>query len=489
MGKSTGIKFGTDGWRAVIAEDFTFANVEKATYAIGLYLKSAYPADVRTVLLGYDTRFLAEKFAERAGAVLAAMGFDCKLSDRDIPTPAIAWATQASTTCGAIQFTASHNPPEYCGLKYIPHYAGPATNDITSAITANLNLVPTDLAAQNGFGSGYQDVHLERFDIVAPYLEAVLANIDVQALRKAKLKVGFDALYSTSRGYLDRALEACGVAVHTIHDHVDPLFGGGMPEPKPKYLKGLAELIQDKNLDAGVATDGDADRFAFVGGDGRFFTANECLCLLAHHLYKNKNMRGALVRNICTSHMLDHVAQKQGLELIETPVGFKYIGEQMRLKDVLLGGEESGGVSIKGHIPEKDGILANLLLLEAMAIENKSMTQLWADLERELGVVFYQVRSDIHLTDAQQKRVLQELDRNPVAQLAGKTLKETSRKDGIKMYVDHDHWILVRPSGTEPILRLSGEGTDKKMIQEMMLDFERQIDEILKVQVEIGINH
>ncbi len=482
------IRFGTDGWRAIIAEDFTFTNVERVAFAIGLYIKETYVnvsgGETLPVLLGYDTRFLADQFALRAARVLMAMGLTVKLANRDIPTPCIAWATQHEPTGGALQFTASHNPPEYCGVKYIPPYAGPATNDITAKITENLKHVPA--AGPELEPYGYADSHGSlshlqppTFDASEPYMVALSRLVDLERLKKSGLKVAFDALYSTSRGYMDVMLERAGLEYQGLHMQRDPLFGGGMPEPKPEYLKDLSALVQSEKFNLGIATDGDADRFAVVDDRGVFFTPNQLLCLLTRHLYKNHGMTGAVVRNLTTTHMLDHVAAKYGLELIETPVGFKYIGEKMRSVDVLIGGEESGGVSIKGHIPEKDGILANLLVIEMLAMEGKPLCEIWADLEAEVGVKFYQRRGDLHLTKQTQKILLEHLARHPFESLGGRPLARVSKLDGLKLYYDEDNWLLIRPSGTEPVIRVSGEGTSEPLIDSLMLDFKRQIDEIL----------
>lgn len=470
------VKFGTDGWRAIIAEQFTFANVERVTYAIGLYIKETYASGSNAdlpVLLGFDTRFLADAFAVRAAQVLMSMGINVRVSKRDIPTPCIAWATQAEPTGGALQFTASHNPPEYCGLKYIPPYAGPATNDITARIMENLKSCPSPVPV-----SAEQPT---RFDAAAPYLVALKKLVNMDKIATSGLEVAYDALYSTSRGYMDKLLQECGgtISVKTLHAVRDPLFGGGMPEPREEFLGDLISLMKAEKFDLGIATDGDADRFAIVDDQGVFFTPNQLLCLLTRHLYKNHGMKGAIVRTVATTHMLDHVAAKYGLELIETPVGFKYIGEKMRTQDVLIGGEESGGVSIKGHIPEKDGILANLLVIEMLAMEGKSLSQIWQEMEGEVGVRFYQRRGDLHFTAETQKYLLEYLRQNPIKELVGKPLLKVGDKDGLKLYHDQDNWLLIRPSGTEPVIRVSGEGTSGPLIDALMLDFKRQIDEIL----------
>lgn len=352
MTKSQSITFGTDGWRAIIADQFTFANVEKVAYAIGLYIKDVHEGEDNSralaqlpVLIGYDTRFLADKFACRAAQVLSQLGLTVKLASRDLPTPCIAWAAQAEPTAGALQFTASHNPPEYCGVKYIPPYGGPATTDITAKITSHLKHCPPFIA--------YSSQQPERFDASVPYMEALKKLIDTQKIRDSGLKVAFDNLYSTSRGYLDKIVRDLGITLNVMHNTRDPLFGGGMPEPRPEFLKELTATVEAGKFDLGVATDGDSDRFAVIDNRGFFMTPNQLLCLLTMHLYKNHGMRGAVVRTVATSHMLDRVAAKCGLEVIETAVGFKYVGEKMRTADVLIGGEESGGSRLKGTFLKK----------------------------------------------------------------------------------------------------------------------------------------
>jgi phosphomannomutase len=473
---SEAIIFGTDGWRAIIAEDFTFANVERAVYAMGLYIKETYHSNKETldvpVLIGYDTRFLADKFAVHAAQLLMDMGIKAKVSKRDVPTPCIAWATQHEPTAGALQFTASHNPPEYCGLKYIPHFAGPATNDITNSIVKHLRDMPVGYKVPN--------LPVEYFDPSELYMSSLAHRVDLKKIGASNLKIGFDALYSTSRGYLDKILRDCGSNPTVLHDYRDPLFGGGMPEPKPEYLKDLMALVKKDKLDVGLATDGDADRFSVVDENGNFFTPNQLLCLLTKHLVKNRKQTGAIVRTVATTHLLDRIAKLYDLKVIETPVGFKYIGEIMRTGDVLIGGEESGGVSVKGHIPEKDGILANLLLVEMMAYEQKPLTEIWADLLKEAGVTLTYRRADLKLTDRTAKGLMQRLLESPMTNLAGKQVTKESRLDGLKLYIDHENWLLIRPSGTEPLIRLYFEGTSPEHVQKVMEDFQAQVDAILE---------
>jgi phosphomannomutase len=469
------IKFGTDGWRAIIADQFTFANVERVAYAVGLYVKKTYHSNGAPqvpVLVGYDTRFLADKFALRASQVLIGMGLSARLATRDVPTPCIAWATQYEPTAGALQFTASHNPPEYCGVKYIPHYAGPATNDITSAIVSHLKDIPEDYEVT--------PVAVPSFNPQPPYLEALGKLIDLKRIGASGLKVGYDALYSTSRGYLDQILRNAGLAPRVLHDWRDTQFGGGMPEPKEEYLKELIATVTKEGLDVGVATDGDADRFAVIDELGNYFSPNQLLCLLTRHLVKNRGQKGAIVRTVATTHLLDRLAHLYGLALIETPVGFKYVGEEMRRGDVLLGGEESGGFSVKGHIPEKDGILANLFLIEMLAYEKKPLSQIWKDLIAESGMDLTYRRADLHLDLATQKRLMQRMTANPISTLAGEAITKVGRADGLKLYLDENNWMLIRPSGTEPLIRLYFEGAPVERVEKMVADFSNQVAAILK---------
>jgi phosphomannomutase len=469
------IKFGTDGWRAVIAEEFTFANVELVAQAIGNYVKESYPQAVGgalPILIGYDTRFLADKFAHHCAQVLSQMGLKTKVSNYDIPTPCLAFAAQSEPSAGAIQITASHNPPEYCGMKYISHFGGPATNDITEKIVSHLK-------DRSNFDSTAL-IELELCDFKTSYMEALAKAVDLPRIASGKLRVGYDALYSTSRGYLDTILEKHGVELKTLHNWRDCNFGGGMPEPKREYLKELMATVKTHQLDAGIATDGDADRFAVIDEGGNYLPPNQLLCLLVRHLVKNRGMRGNIVRTVSTTHLLDHLAKQYGLEVIETPVGFKYIGEQMRQGDVLIGGEESGGVSIKGHIPEKDGILANLLVLEMIAVESKPISRIWQDLVNEIGRALpTSKREDVRLTFDVQRAVMQRLQTSPLTELAGRAVTKISRLDGIKIYLDEDTWLLIRSSGTEPLLRLYSEADKPEDAELLLADFKSKVSEIL----------
>lgn len=443
---ATSIRFGTDGWRGIIAADFTFTNVCRVTRAIAHYLSTTYSRD-RPVLVAYDTRFLADQFAQTAAHVLIEAGWHVKMADRDCPTPVIAYHAKHLNSAGALMFTASHNPASYCGIKYIPDYAGPATTDITDAIAAAIPAMseapPIEGAAK-----------ITYFDPKPNYLQTLYQFLDLDRIRRASLVVCYDALYSTSRGYLDVALQHCGCPVKTLHTHRDVLFGGGMPDPKGDRLTELVNAVQHERATVGVATDGDSDRYGVVDEQGHILTPNDVMLVLAHHLIKNKGMTGAIVRTVATTRLLDTFADQHGLDLHETPVGFKYIGQKMRETPVLIGGEESGGLSILGHIPEKDGILANLLVVEAIAYEGKPLSQLVQQVVAEVGGPLFNHRVDLRLNPTQRAAILQRFLESPPGAIAGISVKNVSYKDGIKLYLDNGDWILLRLSGTEPLLRV-----------------------------------
>ncbi|WP_445631046.1 phosphoglucomutase/phosphomannomutase family protein [Nostoc sp. DSM 114167] len=473
---SSKIKFGTDGWRGIIADDFTFPNVRKVTRAIATYLETAYTKD-RPVLIAYDTRFLADQFAQTAAQVLADLGWTVKITDRDCPTPVIAYNARHLNSAGALMFTASHNPAPYCGIKYIPDYAGPATPEITDTIVANIEGASDELPGNNPSGS------ISIFDPKPDYLQFIYTLLDVEKIKSANLKVKYDALYSTSRGYLDEVLQHSGVQLESFHDWRDVLFGGGMPEPKGEQLVELVEAVVRDRADLGLATDGDSDRFGIVDEQGNVLTPNTVLLLLARHLIKNKGKTGAIVRTVATTHLLDNFAAKNGLQIYETAVGFKYIGEKMRETAVLIGGEESGGLSIIGHIPEKDGVLADMLVAEAIAYEGKPLSQLVKEAIAEADGPLYNNRLDLHLTEAHKTAVIDSFTKNPPTEVAGIKVKEVGRKDGIKLYLEEGSWVLLRPSGTEPLVRVYLETNTPEKLTQIAQELESAIAKLEAVAV------
>jgi phosphomannomutase len=462
------IKFGTDGWRGIIADDFTFPNVRKVTRAIASYLETAYSKD-KPVLIAYDTRFLADEFARTSAAVLADLGWNVKITDRDCPTPVIAYNARLLNSAGALMFTASHNPAPYCGIKYIPDYAGPATPEITDTIVANIETASDELPGSNPSGT------ISTFDPKPDYMNFIYTLLDVEKIRSANLKVKYDALYSTSRGYLDEVLQHCGCQLESFHDWRDVLFGGGMPEPKGEQLVELVAAVKADHADLGLATDGDSDRFGIVDEQGNVLTPNTVLLVLARHLIKNKGKTGAIVRTVATTHLLDNFAAKYGLQIYETAVGFKYIGEKMRETAVLIGGEESGGLSIIGHIPEKDGVLADMLVAEAIAYEGKPLSQLVQEAIAEADGPLYNNRLDLHLTEDHKVAVINSYTQNPPSVVAGIKVKEVGRKDGIKLYLEEGSWVLLRPSGTEPLVRVYMETNSPEKLSQIGKFMESEI--------------
>jgi phosphomannomutase len=453
------LTFGTDGWRAVIADEFTFANVRCVAAAIAGHVLKTHGTS-RPVLVGHDTRFLARDFARMVVGVLEHHGIEAWLAVRDVPTPVIAHAAQAVPTAGAVMLTASHNPPQYCGIKYIPEYAGPATKEITDAIVAGIRPLTDEVAAVQA-SDGIP------FDPEQAYKVEVLARFDIERMRRAGLKVGYDALHATGRGYTDQLLETLGCKVTALRLNVDPLFGGGMPEPAPAYLGQLRNTILGEGLALGLANDGDSDRFGVLGEDGAWYTPNQVIGLLARHLHVRRGLSGAIVRTVATTHMLDRMAERWGLPLRETPVGFKWVGQVMRDEPVLIGGEESGGLSVIGHIPEKDGILADLLVAEMVAWEGKPLSAIWADLVAEVGGAPANRRLDLHLEQGAKDALMGAFrDRTP-AQFAGRAVRGISTVDGVKWLLEGDAWVLARPSGTEPVVRIYLEAPDATALGEL----------------------
>ncbi len=439
------IKFGTDGWRAITDKVFTEENVRIAVLAIAKYVYEDFGAD-KKIIIGYDPRRKADFFAKEAAEILKGLGFEVLISDKVIPTPVLAFQTKELNAC-ALMFTASHNPPEYLGLKFIPDYAGPATSEITDKITANLG---AEIKPFRPNGS------IKVVDFAPEYFKHLETLIDFDKIKSHADKIIFDGLYSATIGYFDKILETHGIKFESLHLHHDVNFGGGMPEPKPKYL---TELIERCHGAVGFANDGDGDRFGVINENGEYVTPNEIIAILLIHLKKHKNYKGALVKTVGASLMLNILAEKLGVELIETAVGFKHVGEAMRKFNPIIAGEESGGLSIQNHIPEKDGILANLLVLEAMAYENKTLVELQKDLKAFIGKEFINDRVDKHLENFDEVKPFLEKVKTLCA-LGNLKASKTDLTDGVKLFfADGESWILARPSGTEPLLRIYFETT------------------------------
>lgn len=454
------IKFGTDGWRAITDKDFNETNVNIAVCAIAKYVYDNFGAD-KKIIIGYDPRNKADFFAEFSAKILSDFGFNVLLSNRVVPTPVLAYNAKYLNAC-ALMFTASHNPPEYLGLKFIPDYAGPATSDITDKITQNLG---------ESFHKFSDKGSITHTDFAPVYFEHLKSLIDYGKIKEYfnlqnSPKIIFDGLYSATIGYFDKILELENIAFDGLHMYHDTNFGGGMPDPKPQYLSELIEKIKSSKNYLGLANDGDGDRFGAINELGEYVTPNEIIGILLMHLIKHKNCKGSLVKTVGASSMLNILAQKLDIEVIETPVGFKYVGEAMRKYNPVIAGEDSGGLSIQNHIPEKDGILANLLILEAVSYENKSLSKLQNELKKFIGCEFFNTRIDKKLSDNSEIAEFKEKFKN-LENVGNYKITSKDFKDGIKLFIDDCNWILARPSGTEPLLRIYIETNDENRLKEL----------------------
>ena len=452
------IKFGTDGWRAIVDKDFTKDNVKRTTLAIGKYVADNFGFE-KKILIGYDPRNKAEEYSFYCAQILKELGFSIEYSEKIIPTPILAYNAKIKDAA-AIMFTASHNPPEYLGMKFIPDYAGPATSEITNEIVNNI-----DKPIKNS----EKDGNIKTIDFSKEYFQHLDSIINFDCIKELKTNIIFDGLYSASIGYFDKILNTKNIKFKSLHMAHDVNFGGGMPDPKPKYLKELIETVKSTPNSIGLANDGDADRFGVINEKGEYVSPNEIILILLRHLTK-KGYTGSIVKTVGSSILIDVVAKKLGISVIETPVGFKHVGEAMRKNDVIIAGEESGGLSIKGHIPEKDGILANLLILEAIATSKKTLVELQEELYEIAGTKFYTDRIDLELQSQNEIQPILEKAKN-IKAVGEYKVTSIDTKDGIKLMLGNNTKILVRPSGTEPLLRIYFETDDKENLENLMQVF------------------
>ncbi len=451
------IKFGTDGWRAVLGEDFNDKNVERVTLAIGKYVSDNFGFE-KPILIGYDPRKMADKYSEMCANILKERGFEVFYSKRIVPTPILAYNALQKNAC-AIMFTASHNPPEYLGMKFIPDYAGPATSEITDEIVSNIDVE----------WKGNEGGKLHKIDFGTKYYNHLKNLIDFNKIKELNTKIIYDGLYSASIGYFDSILRDNGIPFETLHLYYDYDFGGGMPDPKPRFLKELINKVKNTHNSVGVANDGDADRFGIINENGEYVSPNEIIAILLKYLV-SKGYKGAVVKTVGSSLLIDRVAEKLGVNVIETAVGFKHVGEAMRKNKVIIGGEESGGLSIQGHIPEKDGLIANMLVLEAMASERKSLTELQNEIYEIAETKFYTDRIDLKLDE--QEEIKEIISKVREFKTVGKyNITEIDTKDGVKLMLGKKTKILVRPSGTEPLLRIYFETDSEEKLDYLKNEF------------------
>lgn len=450
------IKFGTSGWRGIVADDFTFVTVRLALRAIAEHLKSKTAKP--TVLIGYDTRFYSEEFSALAVEVLQQNGIKTLLCETFTPTPTVAYEVLRRKLDGAVNFTASHNPAQYHGLKYSGPDAGPALPEVTKDIEARVAKIlekegPEVLAGGDHHLRPGKDSEGEKVNLRAEYLRRLNELVRFDVIKKANTKIVADALHGCGAGYLDKALTDHGMNVKAIRTERDCLFEGSGPDVSEENLAVLAKNVKESGASVGLATDGDADRFGIVDADGTWIQPNLILALVYDYLVETRSWKMPAARSVATTQMVDAVAQSHGQTAYQTPVGFKYIGQLIRDDKVALAGEESAGLTIRGHVPEKDGILACLLVAEMTAARRASIGEQLRVMFKKLGREFHPVRENLHLTDEQKANAIRKVAVD-ASTLAGRKVVSVDRTDGAKFVFGDGSWMLVRLSGTEPIVRL-----------------------------------
>jgi phosphoglucomutase len=445
---TTTIKFGTSGWRAIIAEDFTFANVRLATAAIAEHVRSRKTN--ATLIVAHDTRFFAEEFARVAAEILREHGIRVLLCDGPTPTPVIAHEILRRKLDGAINFTASHNTAEYEGLKFTGPDGGPALPEVTHDIEARAAKLGECAPAKPS------DKAFERIDPKDFYLDRLAQLVNFKSLVKAKSSVIVDALHGCGAGYLDRALSAHGVDVQSLRTDRDVLFDGSGPDVSEENLRPLREAVLARKAAVGLAVDGDADRFGVLDSDGTWMQPNHILGLVYDYLVETRGWKMPAARSVATSHLMDAVARHHGTSVIQTPVGFKYIGELIQRDKIAMGGEESAGMTVRGHVPEKDGILACLLVAEMIAVRRASLEEQLRELFKRVGCEYWPQRSDLHLPEDVKLRAVNRLQAD-FREFLGRRVKSLDRTDGVKMEFADGSWVLLRLSGTEPLMRVYTE--------------------------------
>lgn len=460
------IVFGTSGWRGILCEEFIFDNVKVVVQAIADHVIAAGERD-KGLIVGYDSRFMGERFAAEAAMVLAGAGIKTYLCNRDTPTPVISYEILRRKSAGAINFTASHNPPEYNGIKFSPSWGGPALPETTKDIEARANEMLGEVCYNEiPLGNAIESGIVAEIDPRRHYLEGLGKMVDFAAIASLGT-LAVNPLYGTGRGYLETPLLDHDVAIKVINDHRDPYFGGFPPEPAEKYIQDFISLVKsDPDIMLGIATDGDADRFGIVDEDGTYIEPNYIIALLLDYLIRMRGMSGGVARSVATTHLIDAVAAKHGIELFETPVGFKYVGELISQDRIIIGGEESAGLSIKGHVPEKDGILACFLVAEMVAREGMSVKRLLKRLYSQVGR-FVTRRENITLSPELEETFPAKIGATPTA-FAGIKVKERVTIDGNKFLLDDGSWLLFRKSGTEPVVRLYGEASSDERLAAIM---------------------
>ena len=466
MGSMTAnpVQFGTDGWRAIIGETFTFDNVRACAQAVADHFAETYGKD-KPVVVGYDTRFLSDEFAMAVARVMAGNGFKVQLADRPAPTPAISWRIIEVGACGGVVVTSSHNPFRWNGIKVKPHYGGSASPEIVADIERRVPAILADptkiqMAAETSEA-------IERFDPVPGYLAKLASQIDVPRIKAAGLRIAVDPMYGTGVGYFEQLLGGGQTTITEIHSERNPLFPGiRAPEPIDSNLGDFMSLVAGGRFDIGIANDGDADRLGVVDETGAYIDQLRTFALLVNYLLGERKLKGAIVKSVTTTDMARRLAQHYGVPFFETPVGFKHIGPLMTREDALIGGEESGGYGFRGHLPERDGILSGLFLLDYVAATGKKPSQLLEDVFAITGPHFYR-RFDFDLQPGANATIKATLDAAHPTEIAGRPVLSSDRTDGWRFFIE-EGWLLLRLSGTEPLLRIYTEVRDESLVTPML---------------------
>ena len=461
------IRFGTDGWRAVVADDFTYANVRAVAQAAAWYLDG----DTRPVVVGHDTRFCAELFAREVARVLAANGHHVLLLDGPAPTQVSSWTVVARHAAGGVVVTASHNPPEFNGLKYKPDFGGSAPPEVATELERLSARALAEGVTAMSFEEAESARRVEYVDPLPDYLAQVGRMVDLPRLRGAGLHILHEAMYGSGAGFIRRLLEGGSTSVDELHAERNPGFGGLHPEPIAQYMPEAMERMRTGRYDLGIANDGDADRVGIVDERGVFVNQLQVMALLCMYFLEKRGMRGALVRSLTSTSMVDILGERFGVPVYELQVGFKYIGPKMTETDALIGGEESGGFGFRGHLPERDGVLAGLIVAAMIVDYGMPLSRIVAHLEELVGPHAY-ARHDIALPrqgyDARREELYRRLGDDPPAELAGLRVARTRSDDGFKFYLEDGSWALVRFSGTEPLIRVYSEAPDAARVDRLL---------------------
>ena len=461
------IKFGTDGWRGMIAEDFTFDNVRLCAQGTADMLLAK--GDDRSVVVGYDTRFGSEQFAAAVAEVFAGNGLHVLLADRPTPTPAIGFNVVAQGAGSGVVITASHNPPEWNGYKFKPDYGGSASPEIVAELEGYVgNAERLGQSKAISLAEGVKSGLVEYFDPEPLYMENLAGVVDLDCIRRAGLRVVVDSMHGSGGGYLAKLVSGGSTSVLELRGERNPSFPGmEQPEPLPHNLAGLIAEMAESNADVGLATDGDADRLGVVDERGRFVTTLEAFALLCYYQLEVLGNRGPLVRSITMTSMIDKLGKAYGVPVFDTPVGFKYLGPVMMREDALTAGEESGGYAFRGNIPERDGILSGLMILDLMVRTGKTVSELLSVLRDTVGPHHYD-RLDLHFDASKREAIVQRVESVRPRQLAGRQVEDVDSRDGHRFVLPDGYWTLIRFSGTEPLLRIYAEGDSPNMVRALL---------------------